>query len=119
MAIYNVHKCGHFSTNDPWGSGPDVQVYSLCLNCKKSRIGETIEFARFGKPPVSGQSTNHREHTAEDGVSVYEIINGEIDLVGWHFGITDRVKYVGKGIILGWGSDGEPLVRIIKIRKAK
>jgi hypothetical protein len=119
MAIYNLHECGHYSTNDPWGKGDDVKVYSLCLDCKKARIGEVIEFARFGKPPASGVSTNHREGTSEEGVSVYEVVNSEPKLVGWHFGITERQQFRGTGIIVGWGSDGEPLVKILKIRKTK
>lgn len=118
MATYYRHSCGHTSTRDPWGRGADLDVRSLCGACQAARVGEEIAFVRYGKPPVSGCSTNHRERTAEAGVSVYELVEGEPRHVGFHFGITDRPAYHGRGIIVGWGSDGEPLVRIIgRIKK--
>ena len=119
MAIYNRHKCGHFSTRDHWKSGPDVLVDSLCVACRAARIGEEIEFARFGRPPASGQSLNHRDGCAEAGVSVYEVVGGEPQFCGWYFNFLSRPEYRGRGIITGWGSDGEPLVKILKIRRMR
>lgn len=117
MAATWKHTCGHTSTRDPWGRG-ETAIHTVCDDCRQARIGQTIQFARYGKAPASGTSTNHREGTAEIGVSVYEIIAGAIQHVGWHFGITDRALYLGTGVIVGWGSDGEPLVKVVAIKKA-
>lgn len=117
MAATWKHTCGHTSTRDPWGRG-ETAIHTVCDDCRAARIGQTIPFARYGKAPASGKSTNHREQTQEAGLSVYEIVNGKIEHVGWHFGITDRALYLGTGVIVGWGSDGEPLVRVVAIKKA-
>lgn len=119
MATYYRHTCGHTSTKDAWKHGPDVARDDLCHDCRQARVGEVIHFARHGKAPASGTSRNHRDQTGEAGVSVYEVVNGEIQYVGWWFGIAERPLYRGTGEIVGWGSDGEPLVRIITIRKAQ
>ncbi len=87
----------------------------LCAQCQQSRIGEIIDFIRYGEPPLVSQ--NHREGAMEAGVSVYELINGEPVLIGWYFDFLDRPKFKGRGKIVGWGSDGEPLVKIITVWK--
>lgn len=117
MAAYWLHTCGHSSTRDPWGRG-ETAIHTVCAACRQARVGETIQFARYGKAPVSGKSLNHREQVSEAGLSVYEIVEGRVDFVGWHFGITDRPLYLGTGIIVGWGSDGEPVVRLVAMKKA-
>jgi len=104
--------CGHTDIGRPWGSG-SVQVSGPCPACRAARIGEEIEFARFGEAPA--RSHNYRDGTSEDGVSVYEVVDGEPQLVGWYFEIVTRKEYRGRGVIVGWGSDGEPLVRIQKM----
>ncbi len=119
MATYYIYECGHHGLKDAWGKGDDQAVGGLCVNCRAARVGQQIEFVRYGKLPASGSSRNHREQVAEDGVSVYEVVNGQPQLVGWHFGITDRPAYSGHGEIVGWGSDGEPLVRVQSLRRAK
>lgn len=113
MASYYIRDCGHKTQRDMWGKQEDEKLAGLCQNCKSARIGETIDFLRFGVAPSI--STNHRDGTAEDGISVYEIKNGTAELVGWHFDFLSRPAFRGTGQIVGWGSDGEPLVRIIKI----
>jgi len=118
MTKFWRHTCGHTSLRDPWGIGEEA-LDMACQSCLNARIGERIAFARYGKPPSSGVSRNARDNTTEAGVSVYEIVEGSIRTVGWSFGITDRPLYVGRGVIVGWGSDGEPLVRIECIRKAR
>lgn len=119
MATYWIRDCGHESLRDAWGRGGNERLSGLCRECKAARIGEVIQFVRHGQPPASGASTNHRDRTAEEGVSVYEIVNGAPQYVGWHFGISKRSAYTGKGRIVGWGSDGEPLVEVLSIRRAK
>lgn len=117
MAIYYVRDCGHKTMKAMWGTGEDTPLSGLCLECREARIGQVIEFVRYGKPPVSGVSQNHRDGYAESGVSVYEVVNGEPQYVGFHFGFLSRPAYVGKGVIVGWGSDGEPLVEIQSIKR--
>jgi hypothetical protein len=116
---YDQHTCGHLSTNDPWGKDLEPRmVQSLCVECRATRIGETIRFARFGTAPANGISRNGREQTAEAGMSVYEISENRINLVGFHFGITERALHIGTGKIVGWGSDGEPVVAEFTMKKA-
>jgi hypothetical protein len=119
MATYYRHDCGHTSLCEPWKTGPDLPLSGLCSVCLQARIGEVITFARHGTPPVSSASRNHRDQTAEEGVSVYEVVNGEIQYCGWYFAIANRPLYRGTGRIVGWGSDGEPLVQILTIAPAQ
>lgn len=118
MAHYYRHPCGHTSLYSLAGQG-ERPCSDPCHACRMARVGETICFARHGVPPVSGTSRNHREHTAEAGVSVYEIVDGAIQYTGWWFEIAKRPLYRGKGTIVGWGSDGEPLVQIHTIRSVR
>jgi hypothetical protein len=118
MATYYRHCCGHTSLYHPWRTEADVPQADPCQACREARIGETIRFARHGAPPVSQRSRNHRDGTDEEGVSVYEIVGQDIHYTGWYFGIAERPLYLGEGEIVGWGSDGEPLVRMHTIHKA-
>ena|SRR5687767_15718689 len=119
MATYWIRDCAHTSLRDAWGKGSDEKLSGLCAECRAGRIGEVIQFVRHGQPPASGDSRNHRDGFAEGGVSVYELKDGQPQYTGWHFGIAERPAYAGKGRIVGWGSDGEPLVEILSIRLAK
>lgn len=98
-----------------WEDG--VYTHPSCHNCRPERIGQTIDFVRFGQPPASGRSKNHASGELEAGVSVYEIRNERIQFVGWYFDFTSRQAYRGTGRIVGWGSDYEPVVEISQIRK--
>jgi hypothetical protein len=110
MATTWVMGCGCRETDGTSGPAREVTLRGLCTDCRAARIGQTIRFLRFGHLPASGASFNHRDRTSEEGVSVYEVIRGRADLVGWHFDFLGRVAYRGTGVIVGWGSDGEPLV---------
>lgn len=74
-------------------------------------VGDTIEFVRYGRPVAN--SKNHRDGTIEDGMSVYMLDGIEVVYVGFCFGIVERPAYRGRGVIVGWGSDGEPLVTVV------
>ncbi len=122
MASYFKLSCGHRTLRDMWEGGQaDIEesLPGLCRECRAAMVGQEIDFVRHGKPPASGHSTNHRDGTPEEGVSVYWIQNGVPQYVGFHFGISSRPSYVGRGVVVGWGSDGEPLVRIVTIRKGR
>ena len=79
---------------------------------RQSLVGKRIPFLRFGDIPASGQSRNFRDGHSEGGVSCYEILaDGSPNMCGWPFGIMEgRPKISGTGIVIGWGSDGEPLI---------
>ena len=77
----------------------------------------SVRYVRFGKPPESGFSVNRRDGTAEAGISTHRLIkhNGE-----WHLdhaggGYTTRMDtrptYELAGELVGYGSDGEPLLK--------
>jgi DNA-binding transcriptional regulator YiaG len=110
---WTYERCGHTHRDGTTGPAREASVDSLCRECRAARVGETITFLRFGSIPGSGVSTNHRDRTAEEGVSVYEIVRGKVDLVGWYFDFLSRPAFRGRGVIVGWGSDGEPLVRVL------
>jgi hypothetical protein len=117
MSSWYIRDCGHETLRDPWGTDEPEPLSGLCWECCKARIGEMIEFVRYGEPP-SSQSFNYRDGTYEEGVSVYELVEGKPHYVGWYFNITDRPEYKGTGKIVGWGSDGEPVVQIHTISPA-
>lgn len=80
-------------------------------------------FIRFGGIPKDEKSFNHRQEYYEKGVSVYNglkrgkrgvpIIPNE-DAIN-SFSVVQRVAYFVEGKVVGAGSDGEPLLRNIKI----
>lgn len=110
------HECGHRNAipGSPLFPDETKHVPGLCLECRTARIGEVIDFVRYGSIPESGSSCNHRDRTSEGGVSVYEVRDGHPVYVGWYFGIIEREVVIrGRGRIVGWGSDGEPLVEIL------
>jgi len=117
---YWKRDCGCLTFRD-MREASDEALPGQCFECSKKRIGEAIRFLRFGKPPSSGKSFDYRDKRAERGVSVYELgPDGKPILQGWHFGITERPAYLGKGRIVGFGSDGEPVVKILgKLKRTK
>lgn len=82
-------------------------------------VGDTIEFVRHGTTPKGGKSRNHRDGYSEEGVSVYLLSGDEVVYVGWWFGIATKPAYRGRGVVVGFGSDGEPLVQVLGVRRAK
>jgi hypothetical protein len=82
---------------------------------RSAQIGEIIQFARYGDVPRTGESYDYRDQVGLDGLSVYHIIDGKEDKVGWYFGFTDRPRHEGIGRVVGYGPDGEPLVRVLML----
>ena len=119
MSSWYLRDCGHLTLRAPWGDEPETRLDGICVECRAARIGSEIDFIRHGELPEAGHSRNHRDDTAEEGVSVYEIVNGQPKYVGWHFEISQRPAIYGRGTIIGWGSDGEPLVRVTKLTARK
>ena len=79
-----------------------------------SKIGEVGVFWRKGEPPKSGFSKNYREGTHEAGVSVYPYAE-ETSFAGLE---KDAPWYKIDGELVGYGSDGEPVVKVLKSKKA-
>lgn len=67
-------------------------------------IGTRIEFTRYGRIPANGQSVNWATGETEKGVSVYSsssVVRAEFE---------DREAITGEALVIGLGSDGEPLI---------
>ena len=119
LDYYLYTECGHkLSVCENWKDEDQIEeIPGCCYPCRLQRIGSEIEFVRYGNFPA-GSSVNHITKEAEGGVSVYEIKDGRLQLVGFHFGITERrTAFRGTGRIVGWGSDGEPLVEVLTSKK--
>lgn len=87
------------------------------------RYPEYVQAVRFGAIPSEGQSINHADGTAEDGVSCIKIVrsSGDEDTKSI-YDVTLGHQGVEKNIISGWylggsGSDGEPLLVDAKQRR--
>jgi hypothetical protein len=118
MATTWLMSCGHSDRDETSGPDREETLRRPCYACRQKRIGQAIRFLRFGDVPESGESFNHRDRTAEEGVSVYEIAEGRAEMTGFYFGFLDRPAYRGTGVIVGWGSDGEPLVsQVSRLRR--
>lgn len=80
-------------------------------------------YIRFGAPPKSGHSQNHRDDTLEAGVSCFDAEiapDGSFRLLLTpvlevsYLAIADRPAYRLYGELIGTGADGEPLLRVDK-----
>jgi hypothetical protein len=75
----------------------------------KQFIGNKIDFVRLGDAPEDGVSYNYAENCWESGMSVYMILDGKLaNVVRAEF--EGRPIYIGKGIMVDTGGDGEPVV---------
>jgi len=82
----------------------------LARKCGVS-VGDIVEFVRHGNPVEF--STNHQDGTLEVGMSCYLLAGSEVKYVGFWFDIASRPAFIGTGEVVGWGSDGEPLVKVL------
>lgn len=82
-------------------------------------------YIRFGKCPKDGLSINHRDKIPELGVSVfdaeftdnqYRLISNDA-LYATYLSVKDRPAYRIYGDVVGTGSDGEPVIKVIKAVK--
>jgi 2'-5' RNA ligase len=88
---------------------------------QRARDEGKITYLRFGKPPASGKSRNHRDDIEEAGISAYEAIDHGDNAfevhpsapfaIGLASGTTQRDIYWLDGEEIGRGSDGEPLIK--------
>ena len=80
---------------------------------------DEIRFIRYGTPPPSGISWNYAENRAEGGLSVYQLSSDGVAIGTIRAEFADRKKvYIGRGIVIGRGSDGEPIVKVKFLRVA-
>lgn len=84
---------------------------------KLSPIGTTIKFIRYGQP-VS-YSTDWQSGKRLKGMSVYELGETGASKTTVRGEFSDKPNiYIGRGKVVGYGSDDEPLVSNYTIRKA-
>ena len=110
---------GGFSYWDVQHARREIDARLTAQILKGVKVGDVIDFVRHGTPPQSGKSFNHRDQTEEDGLSVY-LLDPETEqphYVGWYFDISKRPAYRGRGEVVGFGSDGEPLVHVHHIKR--
>lgn len=97
------------------------------LRAQAEREGTPV-FIRFGRPPRSGRSRNWRDGSLEDGVSCYagwKMSDGSV-ILDWR-GIdvgsalciarSPRPAYVLTGPVVGYGSDGEPVIAVTSAKR--
>jgi hypothetical protein len=114
MSSWYLRECGHRTLRSTWGDDPDEPMIGLCVECRGKLVGSRIRFIRYGDPVE--YSTNHREHEVELGMSVYRLgDDGVVELRGFPWEITSRPSHRGTGEMVGWGSDGEPLIRLSSV----
>ena len=75
---------------------------------KVVRKGDIRFFYRVGAPPEGGHSFNTMTRAYEKGVSVYVT-----PMAGSFAGDVKRPWYYGKGEVIGFGGDDEPLIKVI------
>lgn len=111
------HRTEPLPPNDlePWAWRKADAERRLFYGDQQSAVQQTAEIGdertwwRYGNLPPGGKSKNHATGAMEEGVSVYptpfsEGISGD-------FG--GRKQFYGKGKLLGFGSDQEPLIQPI------
>jgi hypothetical protein len=82
-----------------------------------SPIGSEIQFIRYGSPTQN--SIDYTTNQTLQGMSVYELDSRGASKTIIRGEFADRKDvYIGKGTIVGYGSDGEPLVKNYTLRKA-
>jgi hypothetical protein len=106
-----VYGCGHKEINEVWGVDHNYNVSFPCYDCQVKLIGTLQTVVRYGDIPAGGKSYNHRDGKSEIGVSCY------LESMRPRPWFTDRPKHIFKAVIVGWGSDDEPLIDAKTIRK--
>ena len=98
-------------SKEPWQMTSDeayemVKQKAFVPANKNYKIGDIGTFYRSGEIPKSGKSYNFRDKYYEKGISVYQQ-----PLATSFAGLQNREWYMGKGKIIDFGSDGEPVIK--------
>lgn len=98
-------------SKEPWQMNSDeawkmVKQKAFTPANKNYQIGDIGTFYRSGEIPESGKSYNYRDKYYEKGVSVYQQ-----PLATSFAGLQGKEWYTGKGKIIDFGSDGEPIIK--------
>ncbi len=98
------------AATEPWQLTKAMSEASVSYgaNLALTQRGDVRTFYRKGALPESGRSFNHMTNAYEDGVSVYTTPRS-----GSIAGDVDRPWYYGKGKVIGFGGDDEPLIEPI------
>jgi len=88
-------------------------TYFKAIDEGKIKIGSEYVFSRLGDAPANGMSYNYRDNRYEDGVSAMSIAglpdNGASAMID-----TDRPRKWYTGVLIGTGSDDEPIFRDVQ-----
>ena len=116
MIIHTV--CGHESDKCNYSFSKTVKFNTLCWDCLKAFNGKEVDFIRFGSAPEDGFSYNYSEGKNEVGVSAYLVQNDKVvQRIRSEF-VSIRPMFIGRGIVTGFGGDGEICVKVLKIKKS-
>ena len=94
----------------------------------QARTSGTHCYVRFGGLPADGISRNHRDGTAERGVSAYDAYEfqgriyvdmADVDGISAAFIVERKARYIISGREVGRGSDGEPVLAEAKAKATR
>jgi len=135
--LTEIKKDGYGQPAATMTHGPSRTVLERLQAAHDKRWADSQDvYLRYGEIPANERSLNHASREYEDGVSVY---NGKLNKQGevmvtpntpaqiWgekaYSNLTDKPLYIVRGDHVGFGSDGEPVLRNVtivrKINKAK
>lgn len=81
------------------------------------QIGETVRVIRYGHPVE--RSTNHATGEPHIGMSCYLLDHRGVVIGTVRAEFADRLAvYIGRGVLVGYGADDEPLVTAFRGRRA-
>jgi hypothetical protein len=87
-----------------FGVDKEYHVSYPCFDCQQKMIGTRQTVVRYGGCPQSGYSKNYRDNVNEIGISCY------LTTMRPRPEFTSRKKHIFSAIIIGWGSDDEPII---------
>ncbi len=100
-----TYGCGHKREGmDRIGENKEYNVSYPCYDCQQMMIGTRQIVIRYGDLPQNGKSYNYRDNKNEIGVSCY------LPSMRPRPEFSCREKHEYSAIIIGWGSDDEPII---------
>jgi hypothetical protein len=97
----DTYSCGHTKWTASHNSG---KISRPCHDCMVAMIGTRKTVVRYGELPANGKSYNFADNKQEMGVSCY--FDGQIPRPEF----TSRKKIIFTAVVVGIGSDDEPLI---------
>lgn len=99
-----------------------MYTYIIILVDKERKLTIMKKYLRFKNLPENERSFNFIEEKYEDGISVFEIVDGKpylptLELLGSFASRNYDPTYIVTGDVVGIGFDDEPLLKNVKIIK--